>query len=114
MKFFVAILLTAALAFIAGLKFPWWWISIVAFLVAALVHQKPGKAFLSGFLALFILWGILAFRIDMANQSILSGRIAELLPLQGNSYLLILVTALVGGLVAGLSALSGSFLRQSK
>lgn len=114
MKFFVATLLTAALAFIAGLKFPWWGIAIAAFLVAALVHQKPGKAFLSGFLALFILWGILAFRIDMANQSILSKRIAELLPLQGNSYLLILVTALVGGLVAGLAALSGSFLRQSK
>lgn len=114
MKFFVALLLTAALTFAAGMKLPWWSMAIASFLVAALVHQKAGKAFLAGFLAIFILWGLLAFRIDMANQGILSKKIAELLPLQGNRYLLILVTGVVGGLVAGLAALSGSFLRQSK
>lgn len=114
MKFIVATVLTAALAFIGGMKLPWWIIAVVAFGVAAIVHQKPGKAFLSGFLALFLLWGGLAWQMDMANQSILSKRIAELLPLQGNQYLLLLVTALVGGLVAGLAALSGSFLRKSK
>lgn len=114
MKFIVALLLTAALAFVAGMKLPWWSMAAASFLVAALVHQKAGKAFLAGFLGVFLLWGILAWRIDMANQGILSKRIAELLPLSGNSYLLILVTGLVGGLVAGLAALSGSFLRQTK
>lgn len=114
MKFFVALILTAILAFISGLKFPWWTIALVSFLVAALVHQKAGKAFLAGFLALFFLWGGLAWMIDIKNMGILSARIAELLPLGGSRYALIGVTALVGGLVAGLGALSGSFLRQSK
>ncbi|HMW66901.1 MAG TPA: hypothetical protein PK695_11810 [Chitinophagaceae bacterium] len=113
MKFLTATLLTLLLAFVSGLYLPWWGIAIVALLVAAIVHQKAGKAFLSGFLGLFLLWGGLAFWIDMKNDHILSQKIAAILPLGGNSILLILVTALVGGLVAGFAALSGSFLRAS-
>lgn len=113
MKFLTATLLTLLLAFVSGLYLPWWGIAIVALLVAAIVHQKAGKAFLSGFLGLFLLWGVLAFWIDMKNDHILSQKIAAILPLGGNSILLILVTALVGGLVAGFAALSGSFLRAS-
>ncbi len=113
MKFLTATLLTLLLAFVSGLYLPWWGIAIVALLVAAIVHQKAGKAFLSGFLGLFLLWGGLAFWIDMKNDHILSKKIAAILPLGGNSILLILVTALVGGLVAGFAAMSGSFLRAS-
>ena len=113
MKFLTATLLTLLLAFVSGLYLPWWGIAIVALLVAAIVHQIAGKAFLSGFLGLFLLWGGLAFWIDMKNDHILSQKIAAILPLGGNSILLILVTALVGGLVAGFAALSGSFLRAS-
>ena len=113
MKFLTATLLTLLLAFVSGLYLPWWGIAIVALLVAAIVHQKAGKAFLSGFLGLFLLLGGLAFWIDMKNDHILSKKIAAILPLGGNSILLILVTALVGGLVAGFAAMSGSFLRAS-
>lgn len=113
MKFLTATLLTLLLAFVSGLYLPWWGIAVVALLVAAIVHQKAGKAFLSGFLGLFLLWGGLAFWIDIKNDHILSKKIAAILPLGGNSILLILVTALVGGLVAGFAAMSGSFLRAS-
>ncbi|HUM96692.1 MAG TPA: hypothetical protein PK275_02490 [Chitinophagaceae bacterium] len=113
MKFFTATLLTLLLAFVSGLYIPWWGIAVVALLVAVLVHQKAGKAFLAGFLGLFLLWGGLAFWIDVSNDHVLSKKIAAILPLGGNSILLILVTALVGGLVAGFAAMSGSFLRAS-
>jgi hypothetical protein len=113
MKFLTAILLTALLAFIAGLYLPWWSIAIIAFAVAALVHQKPAKAFFAGFFGLFIIWGGLAFWIDMKNNHVLSKKVAELLPLGGSSIAIILVTAFVGGLVAGFAALSGSYLRSS-
>lgn len=113
MKFLVAVVLTALLAFIGGLYLPWWSIAIAALLVALLVHLKAGKAFLSGFLALFILWVGLAWRIDMQNNSLLSKKIASLLPLGGNAILLIIITGIVGGLVAGFAAMSGSFLRSS-
>jgi hypothetical protein len=82
--------------------------------VAVLVHQKAWKAFLSGFLALLILWAGLAFWIDVKNESILSSKIAMILPLEGSSALLILLTGFVGGLVAGFASLSGSFMRSKK
>lgn len=111
MKFIVATILTALLAFVSGLWFPWWTIALAAFLIAALVHQRPGKAFLAGFLGVFLLWAILASIIDMKNASLLSSRIASVLPLGGSNLLLILVTALIGGLVGGFGGLTGSFLR---
>ncbi len=114
MKFIAAIILTVLLAFISGLYLPWWGIAVASFLVAVLVHQKGGKAFLSGFLGLFILWAGLAWWIDVKNNSILSQKIASILPLGGNTVYLVLVTGLVGGLVAGFAALSGSYLRSSK
>ena len=58
--------------------------------------------------------GSLAFWIDAKNQGIISERIAHVLPLGGNSFLLILVTGLVGGLVAGLAAMTGAFLLPRK
>ncbi|MGB3006185.1 MAG: hypothetical protein WBC06_06735 [Chitinophagaceae bacterium] len=113
MKFLVALILTGLLAFISGLFFPWWAISITSLLVALIVHQKAGKAFLSGFLGLFLLWAGLATWIDIKNNGILSKKIASVLPLGGNALLLILVTGLIGGLVAGFAAMSGSYLRSS-
>lgn len=113
MKFTVAMVLTAALAFISGLFLPWWALAFTSMGVALIIHQKAGKAFLAGFLGVFGLWGGLAAWIDFQNNQILSHKIAQILPLGGNSYLLIGVTALLGGLVAGLAALTGSFLRSS-
>ncbi len=115
MKFITATILTVLLAFIAGiLSFsPWWGFAITSFLVAILVHQKGWKAFLSGFLGLFLLWAGLAWWVDMQNNSLLSSKIAAILPLGGNSVLLILVTGFVGGLVSGLAAITGSYLRVS-
>lgn len=113
MKLVVAVLLTVLLAFIGGLFLPWWCLAIASFFVAIIVHQKAWKAFISGFMGVFLLWGGLAWWIDMGNNSILSKKIATILPLGGNAVLLILVSAIVGGLIAGVAAMSGSYLRSS-
>lgn len=113
MKFLAATILTALLAFISGLFLPWWGIAITSLLVALLVHQKAGKAFLAGMLGVFILWAGMAWWIDMKNNGVLSKKVATVLPLGGNAILLILLTGIIGGLVAGMAALSGSFLRAS-
>lgn len=68
-------------------------------------------AFLSGFTALFLLWGGIALFINIQNQGLLAEKVAMLLPLGGSPALLILVTALVGALVAGMASLSGNYLR---
>ena len=113
MKFISAVFLTAVLSFISGLFLPWWFIAVVALLVAVLVHQHAGKAFLSGFIGAMILWVFLAWWIDIKNNGVLSKKIAQVLPLGGSAFLLILVTGIIGGLVAGLGAMSGSYLRAS-
>lgn len=114
MKQITAIVLTAFLAFVAGVysSLPWWSFAITSLLVAVSVHQKPGKAFLSGFLGLFLLWAGMAFLKDSANNHILSTKVAQILPLGGSYFVLILVTGIVGGLVSGLAALTGSYLRK--
>jgi len=114
MKIIVAIVLTAFLAYVVGLysTLPWWLFAVTSFIVALAIHQKPGKAFLSGFLGLFLLWAVLAFMKDAANDHILSAKVAQLLLKSSSSIAIILVTGIVGGLVSGFAALTGSYLRK--
>ena len=114
MRLLLAILLIAALSFLAGLFLPWWSIALVSFVVAAALVQHLGRAFLAGFTGIFLLWALLSLWIDTKNESILSQKIAQLLPLGGSSFLLVLVTALAGGLVGGLAALAGASLRPAQ
>src|SRR5215211_5828532 len=100
-RFLLATLLTATLSFLTGLILEWWSIAVIAFLVALLLPQSTGRSYLSGFLGIFLLWGLLATWIDIRNQGYLSQKLALLLRLGGSSFLLILVTAFIGGLVGG-------------
>lgn len=114
MKFITVFLLTSFLSYTAGLFFPWWSIAIAAFAVAALLPQKPMTAFSAGFFSVFVLWVFLALFIDMKNHHLLSVKIAELLFKTHSHALIMSVTGLVGGLVAGFAALAGSYLRKTK
>ncbi len=112
MKFIISVFLTALLGYAAGFYLPWWGIAITSFLVAALLQQSPGRSFLAGFLGILFLWAGLASYLDAKNQHLLSKRIAQLLFQSDSYFLLLLVTGVIGGLVSGLAALSGSFLRR--
>jgi hypothetical protein len=113
-KFFVTTVLIGLLSFIGGIFLPWWTIAVAAFAVSALIPQQPLTAFFAGFLALFLLWGGMALAIDLANGSILSTRVAGILPLHDSSWAVVLVTALVGSLVGGGGALTAAFLQKRK
>ena len=114
MKFFVSLLLTALLSFAAGLYLPWWSIAIAAFIVAALIPQSAVKSFLAGFTALFLLWGALSFWVSNNNEHLLAHKVSMVLLKMDNPWVLIFATAIIGALVAGFGALSGSFLRKAK
>ena len=114
MKFFISLILTILLSFAACLFLPWWSIAIAAFLVAALIPQKPFKSFITAFIALFLLWGGLSFWMSNNNEHILAHKVSQLILKMDNPYLLVLTTALIGALVAGFAALAGSYLRKSK
>lgn len=112
LKYILSIVVTALLAFVSGLYMPWWGIAIAAFLVSAAIPQKPAFSFLSGFLGVFLLWEVLAWWIDNKNNGILSQKVAALFKLGNSSVLLIVITSILGALVAGFAALAGSYLRR--
>jgi hypothetical protein len=112
LKYTLSIVVTALLAFVSGIYMPWWGIAIAAFLVSAAIPQKPAFSFLSGFLGVFLLWEVLAWWIDNKNNGILSQKVASLFKLGNSSVLLIVITSILGALVAGFAALAGSYLRR--
>src|ERR1700740_1415249 len=112
MKFIVVVLLTALLGYAAPLYFTWWSFAVCSFIIGLFIHQKPLFAFIATFVGLFLLWGIMAMIIDNANNHLLSQKIATLLPLNGSSALLILITALIGGLISGFAGLTASLTRK--
>lgn len=113
-KTFISFLLTALLCFSACLYLPWWSIAISSFLVSLAIPQRPVKAFLTGFCSVFLLWFFLSFWISSQNNHILAHRIAPLFIKNNSPYMLMLVTALIGALIAGFASLSGSFLQKKK
>jgi hypothetical protein len=74
--------------------------------------MKPWQYLLAGFLALFILWGGMAYWISIKNDHILANRIAQLILQKEQPITLILLTALTGGIIAGISCWSGSLTRK--
>ncbi len=114
MKFIISLLLITLLSFTACLYLPWWSIAIVAFIVSGLIPQSAGRSFLTAFLALFLLWGGLSFWISNHNQHILAHKVSLLIFKINSPYILMLVTALIGGVVAGFAAITASFIRKKK
>jgi hypothetical protein len=110
MKLFLAILLLAAMT---QLFLPWWSMAVVALLLAAWLGRTGGHSFLAGFGGVALGWLALAAYYHLHADGRLSSRVAELLPLGGNGWALVVVTAVLGGLVGGLAALSGFWLRQA-
>jgi hypothetical protein len=112
MKLIVSILLTALVAFALGLQLPWFTIAIAAFIVAMLIPQKALPSYLSGFLGVFLLWTILALLKINNGGNLIATQMASIFPLKGNVFLLVLISAFIGAIVAGCSALSGYYCRK--
>ena len=108
MKLLIQIILVIILTWLAQLLGPWWVIFISSAIAGLAVSNKGFTSYLAGFLGVGILWFVQALFIDLANDSILSTRIAELFSLN-SSILLVLVTAIIGGLCGGFGALTGKF-----
>lgn len=114
MKFILSILLVALVAYAVGIygNLPWWSFVVTNLLIAIALPIKPAQAFLAGALGVGALWAGLAFGIDIANNHILSTKVAQILPLGGSYIALILVTAIVVALLGGVASLTGSFVRK--
>ena len=98
---------TLVFAFIFSFFLPWWSVMVAAFLSSILFSLKGVSLFTSPFLAVFIFWLGYSLMLSNANDFTLAKKIAILLPLGGNPYLLILVTGIIGGLAAGIAGVFG-------
>ncbi|MBX2894308.1 MAG: hypothetical protein KF763_02615 [Cyclobacteriaceae bacterium] len=103
MKFIIQLVATMLICLVLQLFLPWWSIAIGAAGVAYVAGNKSLHSFMAGFAAIALLWVGYALIIDLKTNSILTEKINQLLPL--NSFIL---TMLVGGLVGGFAALTGS------
>lgn len=129
MRLLLRFLLIFLLSWLAQSFLPFWSAAIVAFVVGLLLSQKrkrrlygkdtpPARAFLVGFLALFLLWGVKAFLLDHENGSLLSLDIFTLIfqseeALPYPSYFMVGLSALFGGLMGGFSAMTGNLLGEA-
>ncbi|RNI23605.1 hypothetical protein [Rufibacter latericius] len=90
---------------------PWWTLALVCFGLAFWKARYGGQAFLSGFLAIGLTWLGAALFWHVVTDGVLSGRVATMLTVN-SPWILLIVTVLIGGVVGGLSALSGYLVRQ--
>ena len=111
MKFISKVLIIMIAGYVLEMFFPWWSIAIAAFLGSALIRSKA--SFVAGFIAIALLWSLKALLIDFSSASDLPQRVAIIFPLR-NKTGLIFFTAVVGGLVGGFAALTGSLLQRKR
>ncbi len=95
------------LVFITQSVFAYWWlIAVDAFLAALFFGRSGWGAFLSGFLAVALVWFGQAYYSSYLNENLLLGKITQLFRLPASEWMFVIVVS-IGGLVGGLAALSG-------
>ena len=107
---FLLILLASLLL---QLFLPWWVIAPAAFFVCLWKASSGGHAFRHSFAAIFILWSVAALYHTVQNDHILARRVGEMFTLtsENNWILLVLITALIGGLASAVAGLAGYYSR---
>ena len=108
MKFIVSIFVTILLSYALGLYLPWWSIALAGLSAGLVIRQHAALSFFASFLAVLFLWGLFAYVISLNNNHILAKRISIFIIKKESPIGLIIITGIIGGVTAGLSALTGN------
>lgn len=103
MRAFFAILV---FSWIMTLFMPWWGILIPGLIIGAWLLDNGITAFFVGFLGTGLAWFLQALYIDIANDSILSNRIAEMMGMTSPLPIL-LITFMIAAITGGAATLTG-------
>ena len=91
---------------------PWWMLVLIAALAGGLFPTTAGKTFSAAFAGGLLLWCLNAYLLDTANAGALSAKVGQLF--QGlKSWQLLSATGFMGGILAGMGALTGLFARDA-
>lgn len=113
MNYIFETLLIALVAYLFMLFLPWWTIAIAAGLVS-FIYNTSTHSFLTGFIGVALLWFFWSMMNSMANEHLLAEKMAHVIVPNGalGAIGLVLVTAMIGGLVGGLGAMTGKLGRR--
>jgi len=104
--FFVIIVLGYLLTLVG----PWYLIVLAGFSGGMLLKSQWSALYI-GFLAGIVLWAVHIWLVTNASESDLPARMAQIFTLP-NETILVVVSALVGGLVTGFASAAGGSLRK--
>ena len=90
---------------------PWYSIAFVAFVFGYWLNS--GWNFVSGFFGVATLWGIKLFKITSVAANDFVSQVAAILPVK-ETWVLIVATLFIGGMVGGLAATTGGLMRRRK
>jgi len=107
----LVVLIYISVGILLSLYFSWYAFAI-AFGILSYFMNLQNKPFLIGFLSGSLMWLVSAIWISQSNPSSLPQKMASVLPLGGNTWLIYVVTMVVGGLVGGVWTLAGAKLRR--
>jgi len=88
----------------------WWWVMIVPFAYGAGAAKSGGKALRTGFLAAGLLWLGSSIYFFLTGSRFIAERMAKMFGL-GQSWLMILGTALIAAIAAAFSGYAGYAVR---
>ncbi len=111
LKFILVFLVSILLVFFAGPFLPFWGLMIGVALIGFAVGGHAGAAFLGGALAFGIAWLAISLTVSIKTGSDLPDKMAILFGVP-NSSLLWIITALLGFVIGGFSAITGNLLRK--
>ncbi|MDX2301529.1 MAG: hypothetical protein NW226_01960 [Microscillaceae bacterium] len=105
-------IIIALLVFITQTIFYHWWLVAVDAFVAALFFGRSGwVAFLSGFMAVGLVWFIQAYYLSQRNEGLLLERMTKFFGFLPSSEWMFVLTVAIGALVGGFSALTAYSIR---
>ena len=109
MNHFVKLIVIALVSFGLMQILPFWSVAVAGFLASLFIKSGNLGSFLTGFLAVFLLWGGMAYLINMETAGVMTEKISQLFSM--SPPLMILLTGVIGGITAGLGSLAGNQLR---
>lgn len=106
---FIVILIAS---FLLQLVLPWWIVVIVSFATCGLIGKTGKIALWSPFFAILLLWTGMALFKSYPNQHLLATRVAEMIGVKA-WWLILALTAILGGFVAAVSGYCGYHFRKA-
>ena len=111
MKTAIIIIVGVIICYLLQTLLPIWWIFVVLTLLLGYVAKlrSGGGAFFVCWLVVFTTWVLLYIIKDIANDSVMSSKMANLFSMKSNYWLFGIVSAVMG-ILGGLTGVAGYYL----